>query len=63
MQVQSLLALAWCKAGADDARNKDSDGDDRKMAQWTLQVRFCRYRRVRIQGDQGRGGLGYRITV
>ena len=27
------------------------------------QVRFCRYRRVRIQGGQGRGGLGYRFTV
>jgi hypothetical protein len=33
-----------------------------------LQVRFCRYRfspyrRVRIQRDQGRGGLGHRSTV
>ena len=32
------------------------------------QVRFCRYRfssyrRLRIQRDQGRGGLGYRFTV
>jgi hypothetical protein len=35
---------------------------------WLRQVRFCRdlvfpYRRVRIQGDQGRGGLGYRSTI
>ena len=27
------------------------------------QVRFFRYRRPRIQGDQDRGGLGYRSTV
>jgi hypothetical protein len=27
------------------------------------QVSFPPYRRVRIQGDQGRGGLGYRFTV
>ena len=38
-QVQDLLALAWCKAGADNIENEDNDGDDRKMAQWTLQAR------------------------
>jgi hypothetical protein len=27
------------------------------------QVRFFRDRRLRIQGDQGRGGLGYRFTI
>jgi hypothetical protein len=41
---------------------------ERQYAQSAGQVRFRRdrfrrYRRLRIQGDQGRGGLGHRFTV
>jgi hypothetical protein len=55
-------AASLCAAGA-------SASLQQQVGALAEQVRACRYtpgfpyRRLRIQGDQGRRGLGYRFTV
>jgi hypothetical protein len=53
------LATEYCTSHAYYPVRSIAAATEMGPATVMIQVRFCRDRRLRIQADQGRGGLGY----